>query len=173
MIWKLMTIGFVAVMAIITLPVQAAGYIKVGDIKGESRDELHKGWIDVDSFAFATIEAGEAGGKSREPEAMFGDIVIVVEADKSSPKLLESVSKGTVYPSTIIEITDEFGTLRQLYELSGVKITSYSVNGSGLDDGFVLTQELSLNFEEMRLVAFPLDPDEPLVESYHSRSENL
>ena len=50
-------------LAIAAAPAAAAGYLKLGDIKGESSDSKHKDWIDVESWSWGESRpAGAASG---------------------------------------------------------------------------------------------------------------
>lgn len=137
-------------------PTNAAGYLKIGDIKGESTDDGHKDWIELDSFSFGmsqpapshTGSGGAAAGK-----VTFGDVVVVKELDKASPKLMQAVATGENHGMVELHLTkktDDGSTTYMRWELKNVRVTSYSVSGSG--DDARPTEQLSLNFEEIKVV---------------------
>ena len=136
----------------------AAGYLKIGDIKGESTDDGHKDWINLLSVSQA-ISRDSSGHSSRAAhKASFGDIVVVKEVDASTPKLQESIAVGKHIPVVILDFTkifaDREGTAQQQpylqYELKNVMITSYSLSGDAQSDS-VPTEQISLNFEEIKV----------------------
>ncbi len=137
---------------------QSAGFLKIGDIKGESADESHKEWIDVLSIG-NSIDA-VASSSTRVGRVEFTDIVITKKVDKSSPKLAEAVAKGTHIPTVELELakeTDDGARQTYLkYELKNVIVTSYSVNAAGES---APTETLSLNFEEIKVVYTERDSD--------------
>lgn len=134
--------------------VSAAGYLKIGDIKGESTDDGHKDWIDLLSVSHEISR--DSTGKSHRSSTTFGDIVLVKEVDASTPKLQESIATGKYIPSVIIDFTRNVGTERPTevpylqYELKQVQITSYSFSGATQSDT-VPTEQISLNFEEIKV----------------------
>jgi len=71
-------------------------FAKIGDIKGESQDDKHKGEIEVLSYSWGgkgTV-IHEAGGGAVGSKATFQDLQIVHHIDKATPKLLDSCASG-------------------------------------------------------------------------------
>lgn len=140
-----------------------AGYLKVGDIKGESNDEGHKDWINLLSVSnniTRPMGAGASGSTRHRSSATFGDVVCVKEVDASTPKLQESIADGTNFPKVNIDLcTSSEGGKRIPYlrwELKNCRVTSYSVSGA-TDGSQVPTEQLSLNFEEIKVTYDKLD----------------
>lgn len=135
-----------------------AGYIKIGDIKGESQDSEHKDWINLLSVSQSItrpMSSGATGSTRQRSSATFGDVVVVKEIDKSTPKLQESIATGQVYPRVELELTnpstDSGGRPYLRWELTNVQITNYRVSGS-VGGGAVPTESFSLNFEEIKVI---------------------
>lgn len=126
-------------------PAHAAAYMKLGDIKGQTqtsgKKDFYKGWIELNSVTCAT----DAAPASR------GQIRIVKEWDAAaSTKLSEAAARGRTFPSAQIHLLNAGGSSPTLrYELKNVQITSYQLGGSGLDDGSIPTETLSLNFDKI------------------------
>lgn len=102
--------GFALTLA--AVPAAAAGYLKLGDIKGESSDSKHKNWIDVESWSWGESRSAGAASDMRMKGSKIGqnapasagkanvqDISITKSSDKSSPKLAEAAVKGKVFSS--------------------------------------------------------------------------
>jgi type VI secretion system secreted protein Hcp len=141
-----------------------AGYIKVGDIKGESVEPKHKDWINLLSVSQSItrpMAAGSSGSTRHRASATLGDLVLVKELDKSTPKLMESICLGTNYPSVHLDLTTSSeGQERTPYfqwELTNARVTSYSVSGNCEGSGGVPTESFSLNFEEIKWTYNVLD----------------
>lgn len=165
-----------AAFASLVLSVQAAGYIKIGDIKGEATDNEHKDWINLLSISQSIsrpMKSGISGSTRSRGDVVLGDIVCTKELDKSSPKLMEAVCKGTVIPKVEIHFTknhtnadgSEGRVTYYAYELKNVMVTSYNVNGSAASDDPdpgsaaekpMLTQ-VSLNYEEIKVTYDEID----------------
>jgi type VI secretion system secreted protein Hcp len=134
--------------------VQAAGYLKLGDIKGEATDRDHKEWIIIESFSHALhqTDGGATGATRRRASATVEDIVVSKSLDKSSPKLAETVANGKILPSAELHFVSHEGDGSSepylVYVLTNVLVTSYSVSG-GADDR--PTEQVSFNFEKIEM----------------------
>ena len=71
-------------------------FAKIGDIKGESTDDKHKGEVEVLSYSWGVTHpappSGGGGGGTGKPT--FQDLVIVHNIDKASPQLLKACATG-------------------------------------------------------------------------------
>jgi len=123
-----------------------AGFIKFDGIDGESTDKDHKGWIDLMSISENPSIASESTTARTRGETTLGDVVVVKELDKSSPKLAESILMGKVFPKVEIHLTSSAGTIYHTYELTNVMIINYSISG---DADQLPMEEFSLNFEKL------------------------
>jgi type VI secretion system secreted protein Hcp len=132
-----------------------ASFIKFDGIDGESKDDRHDKWIDVLSFDWSVHRpgGGATGQSRRRGTAVVNDINVVMEFEKSSPKLLEKNLTGDVNSKVEIESTSNYGGSRETYlryELKNVLVTSYQISAAGGDDS-VPTCVMSLNFEEIKV----------------------
>lgn len=137
-----------------SISADAAAYMKLGDIKGESTDKEHKEWINVLSFGTGMSSEPAADGG---PAVKFQQFKVEVPTERSSPKLMEAVCLGTVIPSVIIELTRESADGQETYyryELKNVLISSYSVSGATADKPM---EQLALNFEEIKVISVDRD----------------
>lgn len=159
-----LTISSVAAVMLLAGSMQdasAAGYLKIGDIKGESTDDGHKDWINLLSVS-QSIDRPSSSEKSKRSHssATFGDIVLVKEVDASTPKLQEAIAKGTYFPEVQIDFTSDTSEDRRIpylqWELKNARITSYSFSGSAGD--VVPVDQISLNFEEIKVTYTKIDP---------------
>jgi type VI secretion system secreted protein Hcp len=124
-----MLLGFLLVAG----PAGAAGYIKLGDIKGEAADKDHKEWIDVLSFSSAVGSydaSGRLASRTQSGTANRGTLTIQKTSDKASPKLLEACTKGEHIPSAELEVCGADGQCTR-YVLNDVVIERYSVTRAG------------------------------------------
>ncbi len=142
-----------------------SGYLKIGDIKGESTDDGHKEWINLLSVSNSITRpmgAGASGSTRQRSSATFGDVVCVKEVDASTPKLQEAIADGTNFAKVNIDLcTSAEGGKRIPYlqwELSHARVSSYSISGS-TDGGQVPTEQISLNFEEIKVTYDKLGKD--------------
>ena len=117
----------------------AAGFLKLGDIPGESADTDHKEWIIIESMSQGiTRGAGLTGQSRRRGSVVLEDLTCTKELDKSSPKLAEAVCTGLVIPVIEIELTrpvpDPSGTAKRVpylkYEIKGTYIEMDRATGA-------------------------------------------
>jgi type VI secretion system secreted protein Hcp len=133
-------------------------YAKFEGINGESTDNKHKDWVEIQSFEFSMAVPGSVSGTSRRRgDVVVNDIFITKSVDKSTPKLMEALSSSTVIGEVIIDVVRPSGDKDTYYryELTNVLVTSYQSGGeaSGITAGDVL----SLNFEEIKVIYTEFD----------------
>src|SRR5579871_6403743 len=118
------------------------GFLKIEGVKGESRDDKHKDWMEVHSVGFGTLHEEaeiERGGRAARHETL----VITKEWDAASPKLQQACASGKHFPTIELDIAEN-GQLRH-YRLMDVTVSSFRMIGAGK----MPTAELSLNFSKM------------------------
>jgi len=142
-----------------------SGYLKIGDIKGESTDEGHKDWINlltVGNNISRTMGPAASGARRHRSSVRFGDIVCVKEVDASTPKLQEAIADGTNFPKVNIDLcTSSEGGKRipfLQWELTNARVTSYSIEGA-TDTSEPPTEHISLNFESIKVTYDQLGKD--------------
>jgi type VI secretion system secreted protein Hcp len=166
--------------------IHSCAYIKFDGIDGESQDKDHKGWSEIVSFSQPIHRPSSGTDTSRRRgDVVIEDIVVVKEIDKASPKLAEAICTGKVFPKVEIHLTgpSEGSTCQgtfYIYELKNVMITSYKATGSNplayalitpapdsilpYSGPFIVQavdapiEELSLNFEEIKVTYTECDP---------------
>ena len=71
-------------------------FLEIDGIKGESKDDKHKGQIDIDSFSWGLSQSGltRGGGGGGAGKATFQDIHFTKSVDSSSPVLFLSCASG-------------------------------------------------------------------------------
>lgn len=136
-------------------------YIKLDDIKGESKDAGHTNEIDVLSWSWGVAQGGSAqtGGGSGTGKASVSDISFTKPVDKSTPLLFQMCCAGTA-------ITKALLTVRKAGDkpLEYLKITmNQGIISSvhvGADRGHdVLTETITLNFASFTYEYTPQKPD--------------
>lgn len=134
-------------------------FIKIGDIKGESRDKVHGKEIDVLAWSWGMSNSGSAhvGGGAGAGKVNVQDISLTKYVDSSSPKLMLACCKGTHYDEALLTVR-KAGDKPLEYvkiKLTEVLITAVSTGGSGGEDR--LTENVTLNFSKVHLDYTPQD----------------
>jgi len=104
--------------------------------------------------ARGTSSLASRGGTSGAGGGMAGiqDITIVKTLDHSSPRLFDHCATGTRHPTVTLELVSTAGENERgyfKYELENVSVTSFNLGGS--DDEGVPTENVTLNFDEIRV----------------------
>ncbi len=138
-------------------------FVKYDGIDGESKDANHDKWIDVLSIDWGSSipDDGASGQSRRRSRVDVDDILLTMEFEKSSPKLLEKLNKGKVIPKVEIEQTASYGGARATYlkyTLKNVQVTSFDVNAAGNDEASP-TVTIANNFEEYKLTYTEFDSE--------------
>jgi type VI secretion system secreted protein Hcp len=141
-----------------------AAFAKYDGVDGEATEADHNNWIDVLSLDWGAHRPGASstGQSRRRGSAIVEDLVIAIEYEKASPKLLEKCLKGEVIPKLEIELTANYGDARTTYlryELKNVMATSYQVSASGNDEAGPPTVVISNNFEEIKVTYTEIGSD--------------
>lgn len=140
-------------------------FLKLGNIPGEATDQDHKDWILIESLSspiFRSIPEGAKDQQRARGDTTLGDISIVRQLDKSSPKLSEACANGTFYPAVEVDFCTTIGNKQETYlnyKLTNVIVTSYSFAGTAASDP-APTEEIGLNFTQVEWTYTVLNPDD-------------
>jgi type VI secretion system secreted protein Hcp len=109
-------------------------FLKLGDIKGESKDSKHEGEIDVLSWSWGISQSGSmaAGGGGGAGKASFADLSIMHALDKASPVLMKACATGEHIKEGIL-VSRKAGKGQQEYlimKMNDILITSIQPSGS-------------------------------------------
>jgi type VI protein secretion system component Hcp len=137
---------------------------------GEPKESFYKYWIELNSVTQTVtraIETGRSGTARARAGCVLEEIEVEKEVDRVSVPLVQACSGGTAFPEVYIHlcaaVASGVGSGPSLHpylelRLYAVKVTSYSINGSGLDDGSIPTETLSLNFDKITWKYWPMGP---------------
>lgn len=132
------------------------------DLKGETRDAAfaEEGGIDILAWSWGLSQSASSNvGSRRAARANVQDISLTNYVDKASPNLMLFCCMGTRIPKATLTVRrageSPFDYL--IVEMTNVSITSVSTGGSGGEDR--LTENVSLNFEEVRVTYIEQRPD--------------
>ncbi len=128
-------------------------FIKIGDVKGEAKDAVHKGEIDVLAWSWGMNQpgSGHVGGGLGTGKVNVQDLSLTKYIDLSSPDLMLACCNGKHYPEAKLTVrkAGENPLEYLVIKLTDVMITSVSTGGSGSNDR--LTENVSLNFAKVNV----------------------
>ena len=150
-----------------------SGYMKLGDIKGESTDKDHKDWIIIESVSQGFSKPAATGQSRRRGTAVVEDMSITKSVDKATPKLLELCVNGKVVPEVIIDLTNAQRTSYYNITMKNVLVSSYSTSAS-CSGSCESMDKVSLNFEEITWTYTDLsDPNRTKITSTYRVDKNM
>lgn len=135
----------IKILALLFLFLPSASYaavdmfLKIDDVKGESKDKTHNGEIDVLAWSWGTSSTGRI--------TCVQDVSLTKYADLSTPTLLMGQIQGRMYDQAILTVRKAgFNPLEYIViRFRNVLVSSISTGGSGGEDR--LTENVTLNFE--------------------------
>lgn len=132
------------------------GYIKLGDLKGNSVDEKHKDWIEALSISQSVNRNINPTSKPKEAltksQVHLGAIEIQKNADESSPELVAAVAEGRVFPEVTIDmvrVSDSGNEVFYQWILTHAYLSNYGMHGSGAG-GIEIMENLSLCYNTIK-----------------------
>jgi len=128
-------------------------FIKIGELKGESRDKVHKDEIDVLAWSWGISNSGSAqvGGGAGAGKCNVQDLSFTKYIDKASPDLMLACCNGKHFPKATLTVrkAGENPLEYLLITVEELIITSVSTGGSGGEDR--LTENVALNFARVKV----------------------
>ena len=136
-------------------------FMKLGAIKGESQDSVHKGEIDVLAWSWGASNSGttHVGGGGGSGKVNVQDISFTKWVDSASGPILQACCLGTHIPDATLTVRKAGGTPLEyiIIAVTEILVTSISTGGSGGEDR--LTENVTLNFAEFKYKYVPQNKD--------------
>jgi type VI secretion system secreted protein Hcp len=136
-------------------------FLKIDDIKGESRDAKHKDEIDVLAWSWGKSQSGTAhmGGGAGSGKVSVQDLSVTKYVDKSSAELDKRCCSGKHFKQAVLTVRKAGDKPLEYLKITmkEVLITSISTGGSGGEDR--ITENVSLNFAEYKTAYTPQKDD--------------
>jgi type VI secretion system secreted protein Hcp len=145
-------------------------FIKIGDIKGESEDDKHKGEIEVLSWSRGAAQTGSMGhgGGGGTNKVSFQDLSFTHHVDKASPVLFQTCAGGDhIKEATLVQrkATGKAGQAEFLtIKMNDVLITSVVTSAGGQDSPI---EQVALQCSKVDLQYKPQKPDGSLDAGVH------
>ncbi|MGH7025064.1 MAG: Hcp family type VI secretion system effector [Caulobacteraceae bacterium] len=128
-------------------------FIKIGALKGESKDKVHKEEIDVLAWSWSLHNSGSAhvGGGTGSGKVSVSDLSFTKYVDKSTPDLALACCNGKHYDKAVLTVrkAGEHPLEYLVITMQHLIISSMSEGGSGGEDR--LTENISLNFATVKI----------------------
>jgi len=144
-------------------------FAKIGDIKGESPDDKHKGEIEVLSWSWGVTQSGTMahGGGGGEGKANFNDFNFTHHIDKASPVLLKACATGEHIKEATITVRKAGKGQQEFLIIKMADIIITGVAPSGAGDGAATAEHVALQFAKVDLEYKPQKQDGSLDAGVH------
>ena len=159
----LVMISTVFIVGFLTQNAFAAGvdyYLKLDGIPGESTDDRHPEWLNLDSFSWgASNPAAIGGGGHGAGKVVIQDFHFSAAVDKASPKLMEAVVSGKHIVTGVMELCRGNDRNSQCYltiTLTDIIVSSWQMDGTAHDQP---TEQVSLTFGKIEFEYKPQKAD--------------
>jgi type VI secretion system secreted protein Hcp len=127
-------------------------FIKIGPLKGESRDKAHKEEIDVLAWSWGMSNSGSAhvGGGAGSGKVNVKDLSFTKYIDKTTPDLMLAACNGKHFDKATLVVRKAGGDNPLEYltiTMNDVLIANVSTGGTGGEDR--ITENVTLNFAKV------------------------
>ena len=127
-------------------------FIKLGDIKGESQDKVHKGEIDVLAWSWGMSNSGTThmGGGGGSGKVSVQDLSFTKYVDAASHALMMHCCDGKHISKAQLVCRKAGGSPLEYIklDLEDIVVSAVSTGGSGGEDR--LTENVTLNFAKFK-----------------------
>jgi type VI secretion system secreted protein Hcp len=136
-------------------------FLKIDDIKGESRDSKHPGEIDVLTWSWkmsqsGTTHQGTGGGAGK---VKVNDLSFMKHVDKASPNLMLSCCSGKHYKEAVMTVRKAGENPLEYLKITMKEIIISSISVGGVDGDDRSVENITLNFAEFNIEYVPQKAD--------------
>ncbi|WP_406694163.1 type VI secretion system tube protein Hcp [Singulisphaera sp. Ch08] len=128
-------------------------FLKITDVKGESKDKGHAGEIEIESFSWGASQLGASshGTGAGAGKVSMNDFHFVMRNNSASPNLFLFCANGKHLKEAKLTCRKAGGTQQNfmIVTLSDVLVSSYQTGGS--QGGEVPMDQISLNYSKVEL----------------------
>jgi type VI secretion system secreted protein Hcp len=138
-------------------------FLKIDGINGDSSDDAHKQWIEVESFSHRISQpvggALSAQGVHTGGRADHADFSVVKRLDSASPNLALYCCNGRHIPNIRFELCRAMGdkTVFMVYTFKDVIIASVSPSGSADAEDPIPIEEATFRYGQLNWEYTPTD----------------
>lgn len=128
-------------------------FLKITDVKGESKDHKNKEQIEIESFSWGAHQLGTSshGGGAGAGKVSMQDFNFVMRTNSASPLLFLFCSNGKHLKEAVLTCRKAGGKQENfmVVTMSDILISSYQTGGSS--GGEVPMDQISLNYSKIEI----------------------
>ena len=128
-------------------------YLKIAGADGESQDDAHKDWMQLESYSFGATNSGTAavGTGMGHGKVAMGDFSFTPKGDTSTPILFLKTCAGDHIPEAILELQKTGGTKMVYLKVTFSDLVLSSCQLSGHAGADVPNTGVSFNFSKIKM----------------------
>ncbi|GAC1409298.1 MAG: type VI secretion system receptor/chaperone Hcp [Burkholderiaceae bacterium] len=152
-------------------------FLKIDDLKGESRDSKHKDTVDILSWSWGMSQSGttHTGGGGGAGKVSVQDLSLTKYVDKASPNLILAACNGKHFKEALLTVRKAGEKPLEYLKLTMKEVLVAGVStGGGQEDR--LTEHITLNFSWFKVEYTPQKADgsgEAVVEAAFNIAQNV
>lgn len=124
-------------------------FLKIGDIIGESADEQHQGWMDLDAFSWGMTQTGSIGPGGGRTQVQ--DFHFTMKMNSGSPELMQACASGEHIRNVELSVRRPEAKEGYLqWTMEDVVCSSFQNSGSAHSDA-IPTEQVSLSFGKIKV----------------------
>ncbi|RPI28009.1 MAG: type VI secretion system tube protein Hcp [Acidobacteria bacterium] len=138
-------------------------FLEIEGVKGESTDDKHKGWIEIQSFSHGMSQpissTVSSSGGAAAGRVNMQDFSVVKFLDSASPELAKLCCTGRHVPKVTVELWRAGGEKVKYMEylMENVMVSSVRPGGTSNGGEDLPLEEVSFNFGKMEWKYYPQD----------------
>ncbi|MEM1185702.1 MAG: type VI secretion system tube protein Hcp [Planctomycetota bacterium] len=141
------------------------GYLFIEGINGDSTDDAHAEWIEIDGFEHVVQQATGGGGSAQGGHAGgradHGDFIVHKRLDSSSPALFLHCCKGQSIPEVVVELCRAVGdkTTFMKYTFQNVIVSQVNPKGEAQGEDLIPSELIGFRYSNVMLEYTPTGTD--------------
>lgn len=139
-------------------------FLQISNCKGDSQDDKHKEWIEIESFTLGVQQdsggSSSAQGGHTSGKVTMSDFTITKKLDASSPTLYLFCCEAKEIPTATLEVCRSQGSQKTVFyrvKFSDGIVASLSTSGGGGGDSAFPTEELKIRYAKIEWEYVPTD----------------
>lgn len=95
-------------------------FLRIDGIQGESQNDKHKGWVDIESYSWGAVQStnlalGSGGGVGK---VQYKDLTVTANLDKATPAISHFLSSGKHIPKVELSLCKAGGQQMEYYRIT-------------------------------------------------------
>jgi type VI secretion system secreted protein Hcp len=142
-------------------PSEGNSFVRFGDIRGESSDAEHKGWIEVQSYQWGVSvpDSGPSGTGSGAAKPVFSPFSYTQALDSSVPLIFTAAASGRRIEDMTFETVRTGERPQRFFQMIFEDVVVTGIRLSGQSGDTAPQAAVTTSYDKVLLRYFPQNPD--------------